>query len=76
MKRLVLLALLLVVMSGSAWAADIKIGYLDMQRTLNSSEAGKAAKAQLQEKLKKYQEQVNVKQEELQKLKNDLENRG
>jgi outer membrane protein len=76
MKRLVLMALMLAVMTGSAWAADIKLGYLDMQRTLNTSEAGKAAKSQLQEKLKKYQEQVNVKQEELQKLKTDLEKQG
>ena len=76
MKRLVLMALMLAVMTGSAWAADIKLGYLDMQRTLNTSEAGKAAKEQLQEKLKKYQEQVNLKQDELQKLKNDLEKQG
>ena len=76
MKRLAMMVLMLAVMTGSAWAADIKIGYLDMQRTLNTSEAGKAAKAQLQEKLKKYQEQVNVKQEELQKLKTDLEKQG
>lgn len=76
MKRLLMMVLMLAVMTGSAWAADIKLGYLDMQRTLNTSEAGKAAKAQLQEKLKKYQEQVNLKQDELQKLKNDLEKQG
>ncbi|ACD94487.1 OmpH family outer membrane protein [Trichlorobacter lovleyi] len=76
MKRLVMMVLMLALMSGSVWAADTKIGYLDMQRALNTSETGKAAKAQLQEKLKKYQEQINSKQEELQKLKNDLEKQG
>lgn len=63
-------------MTASAWAADTKIGYLDMQQTLNLSEAGKVAKAQLQEKLKKYQEQINAKQTDLQKLKTDLEKQG
>ncbi len=76
MKRLVLMVLMLAIMAGSAWAAENKLGSLDMQRVLNTSEAGKAAKAQLQEKLKKYQEQINAKQAELQKLKNDLEKQG
>ncbi len=75
MKRVMML-MAVVLMAGSAWAADIKVGYIDMQRALNMSEAGKTAKAQLQEKLQKYQEQVNAKQSELQKLKNDLEKQG
>lgn len=75
MKRLMMVVTLLL-MASSVWAADMKFGYIDMQRALNLSEAGKAAKAQLQEKLQKYQEQVNAKQSELQKLKNDLEKQG
>lgn len=75
MKRVIMLVAVLL-MASSAWAADIKVGYIDMQRALNMSEAGKTAKAQLQEKLQKYQEQVNAKQSELQKLKNDLEKQG
>lgn len=76
MKRLLMVLLLTVLTCGMSYGADIKIGYLDMQRTLNTSEAGMNAKAQLQDRLKKYQEQVNVKQDELQKLKNDLEKQG
>jgi outer membrane protein len=76
MKRLMMMVVMAAVVSGSAWAADGKIGYIDMQRALNSSEAGKEAKDQLQVKLKKYQEQINAKQEELQKLKTDLEKQG
>ena len=76
MKRLLLVTMMLMSMADFASAAEIKIGYLDMQRTLNTSEAGKTAKLQLQEKLKKYQEQINAKQEELQKLKTDLEKQG
>jgi outer membrane protein len=76
MKRLMLAGVMLVMMTASVWAADTKIGYLDMQQTLNLSDAGKLAKAQLQEKLKKYQEQINTKQADLQKLKTDLEKQG
>jgi outer membrane protein len=76
MKRMLMLGMVLVMMAGQAWAADTKIGYLDMQQVLNMSEAGKAAKDQLQEKLKKYQDQINLKQADLQKLKNDLEKQG
>jgi len=57
-------------------AAEVKIGYIDMQRALNLSEPGLQAKSQLQERLKDYQLQINVKQEELQKLKTDLEKQG
>ncbi len=76
MKRMLMLVMVVISMAGSAWAADTKIGYLDMQQVLNMSEAGKVAKDQLQEKLKKYQEQINLKQADLQKLKNDLEKQG
>ena len=76
MKRMMIMVLAAVLMTGSAWATEIKLGYLDMQRALNTSEAGKAAKDQLQEKLKKYQDQINSKQADLTKLKNDLEKQG
>ncbi len=76
MKRVLMVLVMVVMMTGSAWAAETRIGYLDMQQVLNLSDAGKAAKDQLQEKLKKYQEQINTKQADLQKLKNDLEKQG
>ena len=76
MKRMMLVVLMLLFGAVSAFAAEGKFGYIDMQRALNTSEAGKEAKDQLQAKLKKYQEQVNAKQEELKKLKTDLEKQG
>ena len=59
-----------------AFAADVKLGYIDMQRALNSSEAGKEAKEQLAARVKKYQEEINAKQEDIKKLKDDLEKQG
>ncbi|MBK5274993.1 MAG: OmpH family outer membrane protein [Desulfuromonadales bacterium] len=62
--------------ASSAFAADVKMGYIDMQRALNTSEAGKEAKEQLAARVKKYQEEINVKQEDIKKLKEELEKQG
>jgi len=59
-----------------AVAADLKLGYIDMQRALNASEAGKEAKEQLAARVKKYQEEINTKQEDIKKLKDELEKQG
>lgn len=77
MKKFVLVALAMAVMAAtSVMAADVKIGYIDMQRALNGSEAGKEAKEQLAARVKKYQDEINVKQEDLKKLKDELEKQG
>lgn len=62
--------------ASSAFAADLKLGYIDMQRALNASEAGKEAKEQLAARVKKYQEEINTKQEDIKKLKEELEKQG
>lgn len=74
MKRLMLLAVLLtLVFAPAAMAADMKIGYVDLQKALNMSSAGKAAKEKMKAKFKDYDADVQKKQEELKKLKDDLE---
>jgi len=62
--------------ASSAFAADVKLGYIDMQRALNASEAGKEAKEQLAARVKKYQEEINTKQDDIKKLKDELEKQG
>ena len=77
MKRAILAGIVAVcIASTSVFAADLKLGYIDMQRALNGSEAGKEAKEQLATKVKKYQEEINVKQEDLKKMKEELEKQG
>ena len=77
MKKFFLAGIVSVVLaSTSVYAADVKIGYIDMQRALNGSEAGKEAKEQLAARVKKYQDEINVKQEDLRKLKEELEKQG
>jgi len=77
MKKFFLAGVVLAVMaSTSVFAADVKLGYIDMQRALNGSEAGKEAKEQLAARVKKYQDEINVKQEDLKKIKDELEKQG
>ena len=77
MKQFFLAGIVLAIMaSTSVMAADVKLGYIDMQRALNTSEAGKEAKEQLAARVKKYQDEINVKQEDLKKLKEELEKQG
>jgi outer membrane protein len=77
MRRLLLAGILVCSLAAtSAFAADLKLGYIDMQRALNASEAGKEAKEQLAARVKKYQEEINTKQEDIKKLKDELEKQG
>jgi outer membrane protein len=76
MKRLLLLtvALLTLVAVPAGFAADaMKIGYVDLQKALNLSSAGKAAKEKMKAKFKEYDVDVQKKQDELKKLKDELE---
>lgn len=77
MKQLVLAGIVSAVLaSTSVFAAEVKLGYIDMQRALNGSESGKEAKEQLAARVKKYQDEINIKQEDLKKLKDELEKQG
>ncbi len=76
MKRI--LASLIVICSlglaSAALGADgVKFGYVDIQKVLINSDAGKAAKEQLAAKANKYETEKNSREEELKKLKAELE---
>jgi len=74
MKKLVLLVALFMTFSlVPAHAAEMKVGYVDLQKALNVSDAGKAAKEQIAKKVKEYEGQVDSRKQELQKSKEDLE---
>jgi len=76
MRSLLLAGILACCLVAPSFAAETKLGYIDMQRALNTSEAGKEAKEQLAARVKKYQEEINTKQEEIKKLKDELEKQG
>jgi len=53
--------------------AEIKIGYVDLQKALNDTDDGKRAKARLKGICDKKQKELDSKQNELKKLKEDLD---
>jgi len=57
----------------SLWAAELKIGYIDLQRIVYESDAGKKAKSELDALIKSKQVVVDEKRQTLEKLKSDLE---
>jgi outer membrane protein len=65
--------LLLLLSVNSAFATDAKLGSVDMQKILLLSDAGKDAKEQLSLKAAKYEAEKNIKEDELKKLKGELE---
>ena len=75
MKRLsTILALILVfAYAAPAVAQGLKIGLVDFQQALNEVEEGKRAKAGLQTQFQSKQNALNAKQEELKKLKDEIE---
>ncbi|GAB7027899.1 OmpH/Skp family outer membrane protein [Geotalea toluenoxydans] len=77
MKRIIILAAVSIFSLGitsAVFAADgAKIGSVDVQKVLLLSNSGKEAKEQLAQKANKYEAEKNAKDEELKKLKTDLE---
>jgi len=75
MKKSIFVSLLLLVSIYvvPAFAADTKLGTVDMQKVLMLSDAGKEAKEQLALRAAKYEAEKNLKEEDLKKLKGELE---
>jgi len=76
MKKLVFLLSLLLFCASPLLAADIKIGYVDLQKALNNCEAGKSAKEKIGTKVKDYEGQIDQKQKELKKMKEEIDKQG
>lgn len=71
-----LLFLALLIFAAPAGAADLKIAYANLQKALNESEAGLKAKDTLKDEAKKLEDELNVKQEEIKKLKAEIDKKG
>jgi outer membrane protein len=72
-KLVVVIGIVLFGFLGSALAVDLKIAYVDIQRALNESNAGKDAKKVITKEVEKFQRQIADKQKDLQTLKESLE---
>ncbi len=77
MKSYLVALFLLFALPLSAGAADgAKIGSVDIQKVLLTSDAGKVAKEQLGQRAGKYEGEKGSKEAELKKLKGELESQG
>lgn len=74
MKK-ILLAVSLLLCAGLAFGAEktVKIGYVDLQKALNESDAGKEAKVVFNKRVEELQKTLDEKQGELKKLKEEME---
>ena len=75
MKVFHALALAMVLVT-SASAQEIKIGYVDLQRALNDSEAGRKAKEDFKKQVDKLQVDLKKQKDELDGLKDRLEKKA
>ncbi|MGD8725137.1 MAG: OmpH family outer membrane protein [Desulfobacterales bacterium] len=74
MTKAIIIGFLCLIWFGSAHAADVaKIGTVDIQRIMSTSEQGKAAKAQIKAQSDKMTAALNEKGAEIEALKQQLE---
>jgi outer membrane protein len=65
-------AILALLWSGTAHAADLKIGVIEPQKVLDGTRNGKKIKDSLQEYVKSRQKIIDLEEEELKKMEEDL----
>lgn len=65
--------LVLCLMGTNAFAADMKIGLVDMQKAIQSTAAGKKAKTELETEFEKRKKELQKKETDLKKMSDDLE---
>ncbi|MBM4255236.1 MAG: OmpH family outer membrane protein [Deltaproteobacteria bacterium] len=57
-------------------AEELKLGYVDLQKALNDSEAGKQAKEQFKAEVDRAEQTLEKRKSEVEKLKEELEKKG
>ncbi len=72
MKKIIV-ALISTLLLATPVLAETKIAYVDLQKALNLSKRGVEAKQQIGEQVKKYEVEFKAKQDDLLKLKGELE---
>ncbi|MDY0211525.1 MAG: OmpH family outer membrane protein [Desulfuromonadaceae bacterium] len=72
MKRLSVILVAFMLVATSVQAADISIGYVDLQKALSLSAAGQAAKGKMETEIAGVEDQVKQRQGDLQALQESL----
>ena len=73
MKKMIFLASLILGLGLSAEAADVKFGYVDLQKAIQNTSQGKKAKAELEAEFNKRKKDIEAKQTDIKKMGEDLE---
>jgi outer membrane protein len=73
MKKSLVIAGLVTALGLSAQAADVKFGYVDLQKAIQSTTIGKKAKAELEAEFNKRKKDIEAKQADIKKMGEDLE---
>lgn len=67
---------MLVLTCASARAQGVKIGFIDIQRIIAESQAGKKAKDRFQVQIKKAEADIQKERQDLEKVRTDLDKKG
>jgi outer membrane protein len=72
MRRILIIATLILMSAVSLQAADLKVGHFDLQRLIAQSDAGKDAREKYLSRAKNYQDELNGRAEKLKKIKEEV----
>ena len=67
---------MLVLSFSTAWAQAVKIGFVDLQRIIADSQAGKKANDRFQAQIKKAEADLQKERQDLERIKTDLDKKG
>lgn len=73
MKKILFVVSMVLYATTAFASGPVKIGYVDLQKALNESEAGKEAKAAFNKRVEELQKTLDEKQNELKKLQEEME---
>ncbi len=76
MRKMVLVGiglLMAALVSGNAWAQGLRVGVIDINKILNESEAGMAAKKKMEARYEEIKKKIDAKQQEARAMKEELD---
>ena len=66
-------AMITAIFAGTSLAEGLRVGVIDMNKVLNESEAGKAAKKKMEARFEELKKTIDAKQEEARKIKEEID---
>lgn len=73
MRRILIIALLVLISTATLHAAELKVGHFDLQKLIAQSDAGKEAREKYMSRARNYQDELNSRAEKLKKMKEEVE---